>query len=60
MISLDHIVLETWPLVHYAKQFLEGLQQNKTLDKIMHNAYSLYCACTYKDVVQHFNKNAEL
>ena len=43
MVSLDHTVLETWSSVHDAKQLLEGMQQNKTPYKIMHNAWSVLC-----------------
>ena len=31
---LDHIVPETWLSASHAKQLQEGMQQNKTLDKI--------------------------
>ena len=45
---------ETCPSASHAKQVLEGMQQNKTPEK-----NHIVCIVS-KDVVQHFNKNAEL
>ena len=47
-------ILETCPSASHAKQLLEGMQQNKTPEK-----NHMVCIVS-KDVVQHFNKNAEL
>ena len=33
-VSLDHIIPETWPSASHTKQLQEGMQQNKTQDKI--------------------------
>ena len=47
-------ILETCPSASHVKQLLEAMQQNKHQNK----SHSLYIVS--EDVVQHFNKNAEL
>ena len=45
-------ILETCPSASHVKQLLEGMQQNTRINHIV-------CIVS-EDVVQHFNKNAEL
>ena len=47
-------ILETCPSSSHVKQLLEGMQQNK------HQNKSQSACIVSEDVVQHFNKNAEL